>query len=1737
MPDDWQPRFAQPEGLRWDNLEGGEEWLAGPRPQRRDGLHWLDLAEDDGVTIWMAGDSALRIKGEAGAPLATGDLSIWASNGSGLFREVPLRSLAPDGLLLPPVSEEAGILRLRRNRPADEDARIALFVSRPVQPPGPLAYRERIEPPLEETELVSGRMRESMRFYHLPAGRATEVEVSGPQRLRIDARMIYPEGDAAASAIFRLLPKLDDAPLPPLAFVTGPEIRYPLKRNGERVAAGRLESGYLQIPPGDHRLSLSADRDLYLQLLGQTPNDYLLSRLNAPEEWHEAFEEVPEDGQGPSALAREAGVQARDTRRQPAGLIAVEALKRNEKRLPQLRDEREALVGRHLFWRHLPPQTPGGALAYRYFPTPRLLRPGEARVTDLDPRHDRDYLKGLPRGRFHPFEHGKGLDYRLPRRFGPSMLRLAVDLSGLQRPVEWVLELEGLPAQRLLLDPQARVEAQRLQLDPRQLALTRSTPSAPARIDQAIDQSIEGPINTQADARFPGPPAPLIPVAWLEIPLPEEPDRLRLHSLYPGSPPLSIAVHYLAADPFALDEEQLAALFEHGNREDAWRHFRDLLASEARDTRPEGLDEALELLVDSWLPKLRKIDNRARRFAAGVGGEILPFDPPCSARARRSLENRAEHSASHGDGVSEAEALARLARCSRDQRREPYLLRLADRLFDLSEAYLAERMLRAAVIRGDASLSRAAAERLGRHYREEEDWGLLEALLAYRLKTRPGAESLANLIEFLAVTGDYRDALELALLLPDATLPREALLGAALNQEWWRLFDRLSLALPEPRRALWLGRKAERLGRIEQALAHYRSQDATEHHQAQARLMGALDIRRRLAAERPQDRVEAVKDWAQWVDGAPQAEHDIDHEILSSAGFRALFNPEFASHLTRPLAEPDAPLVFEVMGPTRLHIGVRPLHAPDRVDGIDDWLLVEGAAGGDLVRRPIGGNLPSPALEMPGDERGIGIEESFELSVEAGIHRISLRLMQHPALVTLTRERPALPSGVLPRLTPETARSLILPGEATHGHAEIERTGEDWLDYLVRPLQRILGMEMAAPDSECRARESGQDFAEARVPSPAAREDGTRCANRGMVPDWPYSPRITANAEITRSLSAPCLLAGCLAEGREARRRPEQQMIDLLWRIEQGETLDQAMLAAADALVNQHPELHPLWTRAVRGAEWRELDAFEGGGGIHRVELTEWRPVSPGLRLRKALMPVSADATRTLISGQTLGLNYFAAQDMILSIALRSRSLPFLASSPFPIRYRVDGESWQTRTLMQGQRTDLVLDLPAGGRHLQFSTEQVPVNHVVELRLPGSEEESVASRTYQVASVDAPLVLPLEGPASLRIERRTRERTTTETRTLGPGVHRLHLAPARGDALYRVFRHVPGERTPPPPPLSYTALGSRLAEPPPLSSRPLAAAYGVDDGLALGGQEDGTWGADLRLRQGSFGDDDEEGASDDEYLELGVSYREHPLNSRSWLKGRLFARLRDGGDTLGARFDYRRDLDQAPFSFNAETYALAQTLADETAWILGGAAALSARRPLGPKGFHLPAISLFARYLGADSPGNGLEAVDIDVYSDYKKGHWMGYKLSDTLVYRPWRDSEWRASLGMTGNPDLTPDRIDGRLEWRQMLGEGQLDLSWGHTRYLEDGDRATGSSASRFGLDASWEHWRHNGNRLELGAGWRYDVDSGDSTWLLTLEWNLSKGRGARDFRPGERDFQTLRPPPPQPLNLLRRD
>lgn len=1738
QPDDLQARLldGRTPPLEWDQLRGGGEWLAGPAPRHRSGspFEWLTLGAGESALFRMAPRSLLRVVGE-------GALRLEVSEDGALFAEWPLVEGGDGRSRLARVPfRESWLARLSTDggRPLE----LALFSSRRENFGELSPYLDRYPLEGEVARLAVGEREEPRPFHLLEPNDETGVTLHGPLRLAVESRRLFGERDRRAAADYRLSLSVDGALHAIHPFETVPERRRVARLDGVAVLVGEARRAYLDLPEGAHRLTLRTTAPLLLRVLGQP-----------------AAPDLPEVASlaGAERFARQL---ARDGAHRDGGLAARAAIERLAENHPGQPRLRALPVGRNTFFQDLLPLEATRFTPLR-FVTPRLLRPAEARRLVVGEGLLDHHASNLGWARFADSAEG-GLSYPLPADHPGRRIRLLA----LPSDTPWRLELsrgEGA-ARSFTVHPRPQLGTERFQYDATLTALEQR--GHPVGMEALLDSSAS---------------APLSAVAAMELPLPAGEGPLRIRG--DGR----VALQLERSRPYRLDEAEFLALnqrlegsaFEHFTRlladppaslsagpsdgggrfgvqvgafarvESARRvveRLRDAgftaelrrggggvqrvavgsLASRAvarevaEALRAAGFDTliierkgasvvqpasseegygALAALERQWRPLVRLLRGRHRRFSATVesGGEPLPLGPRLSDAAVERLAAEARASG----GVVAVERWGALARGSRGEVRRRALLALADALGGEGEHFLAERLLRAQALRGDraawsrliARAEQGAGQEIGQAAGHENDERALETLLAAAFVVAPTLEGAARLAERFAADGHWRSALLLASLLPEDQRPRPVVLGATLALGWQRTFEAALDGMTLPDELLWRGHWHARHGVSEDALAHYLGAGDEGWVSAMAQ---ALRLKRSFASEHPVERREALREWAERLERWPGGRVWRPVEVAASAGGAQLHNR--ALDLRTPLfrAEPERPAVVELIGPARLRLAVRPLHAPGSRAPLDGWLAL--TVDGEPRRIALSANLPSEGLTLEGGDEQPGGERIHELTLGAGLHRIEAAPESGALLLRAQRALPALDNTPLPPLTPALVAALD-----------------------AQPLKRV-----APPRGALRS------------PRRLITLDGevARLSECSVMPEPPVERMLDPPIDYPAGEAPEVVTSAGERLLAELERHPERRG---------------ALLVEAEALRARAPggrATQAIHRRLTEGARWEALRDLEGGDGLRGVPRSGFAVESPALRLRAALLPVAGEGEELLAVGSRVGVELFSPVAERLTLRLALDRIAFLPAGALTIRWSLDDAPARRLTLSSAQpRREVTLELPSGAHYLRVAVEAGPANHYLRMALEGASAPPPRLRHYAIATAEQPLYAHLEGPAWLRVDELRDGVVVSRNRRVAAGWRRIAFTPEGGrrEALLRIFRRTLDE-APVVEPLRLRSVAIDPLPAAPLALEPSAEApFGLRDEVALEAQPGtpwgGTWSYAAQWNQRRGGDEEEGGtvsSGEDRFLELSADHRLFRPWSGDWLRGGALLRLRDAGEpTVGLRGKWRTSWDRAALDFTLNGSLYAQPLAGEMAWSARLAATLGRRLTLGPRSWHRPRATLFARALSHETaPGSAGEVVDRDVYSDYKAQHEYGLLLEESLTHRATPDRQWYGGARLASNEDFEGwDHLRLRAGVGQHLNGWWLRGEWRQTHYLSDDDRANAATRPALELRVGGEAWRDRHGRIEWGARWLADLDSGDDTLQFTLRWH--DGKGYRDFAPGEIDFRARREPaiPLEPRHAFR--
>ncbi len=1683
--------------LRWDNVEGAPFWALGVVPvyDRDTGMHVVRLDPGQETVIRNPRGGWVRLMGD----FAAGSPAVFAGSGTGL--EVELAAVPGDdarSLFYFPDREEQELVRIAAGKTGPPLV-FGVFLERLEEPPVPELYREAVcSPAMHHTLFLEG-LPGAKSWARIEAGEPLGVDVTGPCRVLLAHRVELTGQEESRLVEYGLDWSLDTGASGKLSFTTSPETRH-TRVDGKTVFCGRARSGYVDIPDGEHRLILVPGRDMLVRVLCHDPEDYLLPDLNR------AQRTEPVRTCDPVEVEEQARQLFRDNTHREGGLLGSAMLRRTARArrdVPGILSRAGVQEQAMTYLRDLFPEKEGRSRTLRFL-VPRL-RPFEGRE-DLTVPHGavQTLLGTVGSARFHGLPGtGDWAGYALPERPAPTTLRVAVVLGEEQE--RFRIRLGDGPEQTCLVfdGPELGRNSQGVTTAETGMAVLR----------HGFDEEDGGASVGALHAMLGGTPLARVGVIDLELPV-----GVREVFVGHGSrPDMLVALQYRAGRTFRLQEDEYLNLVGTA-MEGSFQKFL---------SRQTGVPADL---AAHWQPLADFIASRSETFGAGVpetweSGCLRPMPGDgAGVSGPQDLIRRAREKERSNNLLAALEEWAAVYRLVSGNDRVTAVRGLERVLRGLDEHFLADRLLRYEFLRGDGASSRAAGDLLLAEAKERGDVEQRLTIHCARYVRTSVPEDLAAVSELLINRGSHGLGLMAGLLVPLKQQPHEALVRAAYREKWMRTFGEQVEFLQPERRAFWSGVAAAEQGKVAEAEELFSSAGEPGQEYLMQLAVGKRIVSE-LTSDDPARLHKAVRLWQDLQQNSlgPVSWVGASDAVQESSGAVRLRSLSRDTTAVVHVASPAQPASLVIWGPVRVRFTARPIHAPGSEGPVDGWMAMQGASVNRQVA--VTGNRPASGLEILGSGDRPGRAVTWEWTAPAGRHRVSVHGIGFDALIGVELLRPEIVSPLLPFLSDDAV------GTALAGI------------WSVNPVRY---------EEECGCGIAGENLEEVRV----------------------------VEGEIRTSFSATALQR--FADAQTVSRRQLHRPVDWsVWESEAGaqqEVVDdpvlqaEAMVRAAEsdpALVvpmetelrelaasrPDLPELGGLADRLGRSTVWEFVEPVRSGG-LQPVTLSGWDPESPGLRVRRALMPCLFPDEHILFRPGRLVVDMFNTARTTLRLDFGLGDIPWLPEHPLRFGYRVgDGPVHQTVLTRSEPDRSVTLTVPSGEQAVTVIMEDNVPNLFlrVAVRDVGAGCTSfscspldwsvIDERVYDMALPDMPVQVKVQGPTRVRVDELRGGLVRSSYRTVDKGWQTISLAPAQGEAtgLFRVHRLVPRTDEPAPALARPRKAVTELVREPRgiIPDQARSTSVRVEDRFKLGEQEDGSWEMKLSSRQRRSVDEDRDSDAE-RFAQLEAVHRYRDDDLPGYWQTTLLGRVREhGGPVLGVREDLRIDPQSLPFSIrlqgsllaqnpDADTFGVPGTGQGETEWagLLRGT--LSRNREIASTWRHVPRWTVFGRLMSMDGDEEyKADDVDQDIFSSYKQEHRHGHSIGDTLYYRPWLDTIFFGGASAGSNEDFnlfSPDNLRFRAGWRQLWGPVQTDLQLRHTRYLEDDDRAREIDRTFVDLDVLLTHWNYCRDRFQLGLSGRLDADHGEWSGGLFLSWLMSEGRDLRDFRPGEVDFRTLR-------------
>ncbi|MCF7970138.1 MAG: hypothetical protein K9L22_03105 [Methylococcaceae bacterium] len=1694
--------------LRWDNIESAPEWIGGEEPVYSAdwGFDAVSLEPEQATLVYLEPYQTLRIY-NPDITLQTSDFLVSLSNASGLAVAQPL-SISSDqhSLLLMNNASAAQWVHIQRAKTAEKVLTVGLFVSRTETLPELAPYRDSVF-------LSDPWVFLKDKDYQLPElswlrqpNQVSQFEITGPTRLVLKSRLAYESNAVELFQDYRIAWRIDQQAVEWLHFSTSAESRHVVRADFRLQVVSREEQHYLEIPAGQHTISLVPDRAVYLQVLEQKAEDYLFPGLNQPRVPVTHIRECQLVSPPPeiNLVAQQAERLVKDnTQRENAllasNLLAQAALQRPD--YPPAQTLAEKLVAQNSFYRHLLPSKKSNRTAQQsaYFLSNDLVFGAlYSANTVVAEQHIDAAIKRLGQGYFTTLsgDQSEANHYLLPARSAASQLRVIVDKQACINHDFWLQFDQQAPIKmQLYCSSESSPEAEQ------QMSLAEA---ALLHLQNHSEQAVELTLS-RAFAKYP-PAGHLLNVANFELALPAQVKQIKVWQDNAKAQPLSVALQYRASKYFDLSEHSYLARLKNSQPEQITALFKQALQNQS--VAPSVNENEGELL-NEYQALFRLILAESRQYKASVPKRMPEANTIKSsayltkeaAKAQLAEQQKQwQHALSHWQHVVYA---------SKGEVREQAQLAQANVLAQLSEDYLAKQLWRYLSVYASRAIAEQAIQRLIAVHQNQQDSKALQNLAAAMLVQWPESQYQRLLFDSFVVNQQYQPALLLGLsFLP--TAPAAELVPLAYQLQWWATFDYFIEQLAAEQQAFWRGLRYQYQGDFQAALKAWDSDDNKRWHDY---LQQGLELSALLArATQTNELLPRYQAWSAWQQQYPGQKNwrDATPAVEDYAGSDAYYSVERDVYDTAFRATANRPVTLSVLGPAKLQLHFRVLHpANQKESALDGWIEIKDEQQHWVT--PFTNNTPVQGLDLVGDsDYQLGRKITLEYQVGEGVHKIALFSAQAPLSIQLEQYKPALPIVVLPELSLDTFNAL-------HDPINLVRWPKDCVltdNAVLVNTQSIL----ATAISDCQKQKFQSElFAILQAEQLAVTPSST--------------------------LAAPFKEAG-IKQPVINLQQAQLAMISYAWQIEaRPEAVKhQEILVAAEQLALQYPddsEINALWQRLSRSTQWQKVGNIINPAGVQFVPITGWSPESTALEARKNLLEPLQQDEHILFADKVLVFSMYNTEPISLHASLRLLDVPFLAEQDADLMYQVDdGKLHKVHLSRNNHGEQLTLKVPMGDHQLRLYVAESIGNQFVALRFNDHQHDLSLQqeRAYFLSTVRQPLEVYVQGPAMLRIDEWRQGASINHYQAINKaGWQTVSLAPYadRPESLLRVQQRILAAET---KQITNRFVERELVRVPvselsPEPIRPLSTITLVDE-YELGAQEDGTWGIGLDLQRRNNVQEDSSLIVPEQFAQFKVEHRYFDKSLQGYWFAQGLARYREhGGPTFGLQESFDWQPDSWPVNTKFNSHVFVQALEEGAEWLGQVDLAFDKSLRLMPKTTLTPELSFFARYLSLQNDSrvrdiSFQQQVDQDVYTPYKADHRYGMNTALTLRHRPWLDTLWEAKIAAASNENFNifnPDHMTLQAQWKQYLDAFQVNAGYRVSFYQPDNDRASSSTRSFVKFKLTWDHWLVNQNRLELGLQYNYDIERSEHLPLLSFAFHFGQGRGYRDFRPGELGFLPL--------------
>ncbi len=1661
-----QQPYQHSQRLRWENIVASP--LSLNQQQAFNFPLWntpsIRLQADQQSRFYVPPYESLRLY-HSQRQLQASDVVAYLSNGTGLLKQATIQTTT-DGhsLIISPQTAHTMIVHLNRSAELDENLELEVFISRREQLNMTAPYRNLKWLSGKKAWLSKERFQMPVLFWQMNAHQKQVIEVDGPARIKLRNRLRFETQSTQLKQDYRIKYWLDDGAPVWLDITTNAESRN-IFVNTQMEALGREQQDYIEIPEGHHRLHLMSDSNLYLQVLEQKENDYLLPALNQPPVSVQAVREQGLMAKQPlPAINAVAQRMARDNRRQSSALSAQQLLQQaalQRMDYPVALVEARKLLAQHTIFRNLQPSVKYSKdhQFNAYFVNKHLKainKPQQDSI--LSVRHRPTALKGLGNSYFSPVASGPNKDsYSLPERYSPTSLRIIVDRRQCSER-RFKIQMDQLPAQVFIMRCQDDVST----ADGFLKSLSETALLA-------LQKQLGTTENTTLSHLFSAyrKPAALIPVAINEIILPAQVKQLTIWSDDEEMPALNLAVQIRVAKPYQLSEQGYLSRINEFPKSDLLK----LLIADLTNNQNQS-SQVEQQLQNQWIPLKRFLTGLHRNYHSTVADE-MPVNVSADPSQLKNWQTLAQQAEKQEQWTEALSYWSRVVEGSQGEIRDRAQLSQAENLAKLSENHLAQSLWRYLSLYAQADIAELAKNQLLTVYKLQQDSSSIEKLAATMFIQRPNQNNLGSLINALVDNKHYRFALLLGLTAPD--VPQELMLKAAYQVQWWKTYYRLLTQLPLSQQWFWIGLKAQKHGNYQTALDAWKKSGSDSWL---SQLQQGQKIQQQFTNS--QDISQLYLAWSQWQQKHPGDSiwQDASTYIKDSAGTDQYYNLERDLFSKAYRGTKQRPVKLQVMGPVNLSFKVRVLHqlADSKFDG---WLQITDNR--EQYRYPFSNNRAVQGLVLSGNaEYLLGNSITVEHQVGQGFHEIELSSDIAPVSVSIKQQRPELPLSILAPLQTDTFLHVLNSADMT----------ESQLNKLI-PVQVSTSMAVA---------------------------------NKGLI-----AQAILASPKAENAMQAEIRMTQCLAvmetdkDSRASllfvaeqlqKRFPGNIKIRALWnrisRYSQWKTVNSIVSSAGMDFINTQG-----WQPANPALNIRKALISRTTSDQHVVFGNQrLLMVMTNLKIKTLNVEVILDDLAFLTNSPAQFQYQIDTQEPEQLTITRSEGVKKLVlrvpAGHHQIRFSLINPV--TNQFLKLRFQDDSMDLSVSKERSFFISSRVNPLKVniygpATIRIDEWLKGKITSRYQDVATGWTLITIPpakSQQQSLLQIKQRA---VDDEARPVMSRVATQEL-----------------EVVPPPEiPTKENQLPVTMIDD---SFQPGQQtfgtwSFGTDSVRRNNIQEDSSRNSPIHYQQIRL--------NHRYFDEFNNRYWNTQGFVRVRLNGSpsygLIESVRFQPDQLPFAINMEAKAITQHVTNHQEWMGQFKIAISQSARLTPKTVFLPKLSWFGRYLSLRNSSILFAddSFLDRDLH----DKVDQDLYTAYKAQHTTGLRASLLFIHDPWLDTRWTARIKSVSNENMNiflPDHISTEAHWNQLFGAVSLDASYRINYYLNDNNRLRASQRQFTKLNLNWQPWITQHKHIEIDAQYNYDIEKNAHLGMLSFTYHFGGTRGYRDFKPGEIDFRQIR-------------